>query len=219
MEPPSDLTAWRKAQRAELLATRESLPLEERRRRNEALTAWLRAGFDGLAGHPIGFCWPYKGEPDPRFFLRDMRARGSRTALPVVVEKKKPLVFRDWWPGAPSIAGVFDLPVPQGTDVIRPAALLVPPIGIDAQGYRLGYGGGFFDITLAAMSPQPLKIAIAFELSRIPTIYPQSYDVPMDFVVTETGVEQVLDGRLVALENAEAVRSLVARLLSERAPA
>lgn len=217
MNPPSDLAAWRKARRAELLAAREALPLDERRRRNASITRLLQEGFGALAGHPIGFCWPYRAEPDPRFFVRALRERGSRTALPVVVEKRKPLVFREWWPGAPTTAGVFDLPIPQGTAVIRPAALLVPPIGIDAQGYRLGYGGGFFDITLASLSPQPLKIAIAFELSRIPTIYPQSYDVPMDFVVTETGVEQVVDGRLVRLEDAKATAGVAARLLEERA--
>ena len=217
MSTPTDLAAWRKAQRAELLAARVAIPLAVRRSRNEIITRLLSDAFDVLAGRSIGFCWPYKGEPDPRFFLHAMRARGSRTALPVVVEKKQPLEFREWWPGAPTTPGVFDLPIPQGTEVMRPAALLVPPVGFDAQGYRLGYGGGFFDITLASMSPQPLKIGVAFEVSRMPTIHPQAHDIPMDYVVTENGIAQVAEGRLVAMDDLARVRASAAQLLGRRA--
>ncbi|MPZ46702.1 MAG: 5-formyltetrahydrofolate cyclo-ligase [Betaproteobacteria bacterium] len=218
MNPPTDLAAWRKAQRAELLAAREAIPLDVRRGRNETITHLLSAAFDLLAGASIGFCWPFKGEPDTRFFLHEMRKRGSRTALPVVVEKKQPLEFREWWPGAPTTPGVFDLPIPQGTEIMRPRALLVPPVGFDVQGYRLGYGGGFFDRTLAAATPQPLKIAVAFEVSRMQTIYPQPYDVPMDFVVTEEGVAQVVDGRLLAMPDLVQVRAIAAQMLRARAP-
>jgi 5,10-methenyltetrahydrofolate synthetase len=216
MNQPTDLSAWRKALRADLLAAREAIPLDVRRSRNEIITQLLHTAFDVLAGVSIGFCWPYKGEPDTRFFLRGMRERGSRTALPVVVEKKKPLQFREWWPGAPTVPGVFDLPIPQGTEILRPQAVLVPPVGFDAQGYRLGYGGGFFDMTLAAMTPQPLKIAVAFEISRIGTIHPQPYDVPMDFVVTENGVAQVVNARLVDVADPAQARTAAARLLQER---
>jgi 5,10-methenyltetrahydrofolate synthetase len=218
MNRPTDLSAWRKQQRAELLAAREAVPLDVRRRGNESITRLLHQAFDVLAGFPIGFCWPYRAEPDPRFFLRAMRALGSRTALPVVVAKKQPLQFLEWWPGAPTKPGVFDLPIPQGTEVVRPRALLIPPVGFDAQGYRLGYGGGFFDMTLASLDPQPLKIAIAFEVSRMPTIYPQPYDIPMDFVVTENGVAVVAEGALVATADLARVRAAAAQLLRERVP-
>ena len=218
MNQPADLPAWRKARRAELLAAREAIALDVRRSRSETITQLLNAAFDVLAGACIGFCWPFKGEPDPRFFVHAMRKRGSRSALPVVVAKKTPLEFREWWPGAPTTPGVFDLPIPQGTEILRPRVLLVPPVGFDAQGYRLGYGGAFFDITLAAMTPQPLKIGVAFEVSRMPTIYPQAYDIPMDFIVTEKGVAQVQGGSLVAMEDLAQVRALAAQLLRERAP-
>ena len=216
MSQPADLAAWRKAKRAEILAAREAIPLAVRRERNETITRLLNVAFDVLAGTPIGFCWPYRAEPDTRFFLHGMRKRGGRTALPVVVEKKRPLEFREWWAGAPSTPGVFDLPIPQGTAVIRPHALLVPPVGFDAAGYRLGYGGGFFDMTLAAMTPQPLKIAVAFDVSRMATIHPQPHDIPMDFVVTERGVERVVAGRLVAMEDPAEVRAIALQLLDER---
>lgn len=212
---PADLVDWRKAERARLLALRESVPLAVRRRWNETITALLVAGFDALASRPIGFYWPYRGEPDPRFFLRTLRDRGSRTALPLVIERKGPLEFREWWPGAPTTPGVFGLPMPAGTEVIHPAALLIPPVGFDEQGYRLGYGGGYFDRTLAAMSPQPLKIAVAFEVARVPTIHPQPHDVPMDFVVTEAGVHAVVDDGLVRCD-VGALRARVDAML--RAP-
>ena len=217
MNQPTELAAWRKARRAELLAARAAIPLAVRRSRNEIITHLLERAFGLLAGAEIGFCWPYKAEPDTRFFLHAMRSRGARTALPVVVAKKQPMQFREWWPGAPTTPGVFDLPIPQGTALMRPHALLIPPVGFDDQGYRLGYGGGFFDITLAAMTPQPLKIAVAFEVSRMPTIYPQAHDIPMDFLVTENGIAHVVDGKLVEMSDLERVRARAAEILRDRA--
>ena len=81
------------------------------------------------------------------------------------------------------------MPIPQ-TEAVVPDVLLMPPVGFDADGYRLGYGGGFFDRTLAAAAPHPLKIGLAREASRIDTIHPQPHDVPMDFVVTERGIHE-----------------------------
>jgi 5,10-methenyltetrahydrofolate synthetase len=216
-EAAFDLSQWRKAARARLLAAREAVPLDERRRWNEAVTALLLQGFGGLAGRSVGFCWPYRAEPDVRFFLRAMRAQGSRCALPVVIDKKGPLEFREWWPGAPTLPGVFDLPIPQGTSRIEPQAVLMPPVGFDLGGYRLGYGGGYFDRTLAAMQPQPLKIGVAFELSRLSTIHPQPYDVPMDFVVTERAIHMRDEtGQLIVLGEEREVQARVAHVLETR---
>ena len=212
---PVDLAAWRKAQRMELLARREAVPKELRRQWNDAVTRSLLAGFSALEGATIGFCWPFKGEFDARFFVYEMRKRGARAALPAVVAKKAPLEFRAWWPGVTMRPGVFDLPVPQSA-AVRPDALLIPPVGFGGQGYRLGYGGGYFDRTLAAMDPQPLKLGVAFEISRMATIYPQPHDVPMDFIVTERGVHWVGAGALSLMEDAAMVRVQVARLLRER---
>jgi len=190
MTMPTDLSAWRKTQRTELLAQREAVPKAVRTQWNNAVTRWLLGGFSALARCTIGFCWPYKGEVDTRFFIYEMRKRGARAALPAVVAKRSPLEFREWWPGVEMKPEVFDLPVPQ-SPVVRPDALLIPPVGFGARGYRLGYGGGYFDRTLASLTPQPLKVGVAFEISRMQTIYPQPYDVPMDFIVTERGVYRV----------------------------
>ena len=112
--------------------------------------------------------------------------------------------------------GVYNIPVPRGTEVLVPDVLLVPPVGIDAQGYRLGYGGGYFDRTLAVLERKPVCIATAFELSRIVSLHPQAHDVRMDFVVTETGIAQCLPEGMRAIDAAQC-RLAVRQLLAERA--
>jgi 5,10-methenyltetrahydrofolate synthetase len=83
---------------------------------------------------------------------------------------------------------VWNIPTPQKRDIVIPHAVLAPLVGFDPKCYRLGYGGGYFDRTLAALSPRPLAIGVGFELSRIRTIYPQPFDIPMDVVVTEVDI-------------------------------
>ena len=112
--------------------------------------------------------------------------------------------------------GVYDIPVPRASEVLVPDVLLVPPVGIDAQGYRLGFGGGYFDRTLAALARKPVCIATAFDISRITSLAPQAHDVRMDFVVSETGITQCLPQGLRAIDAAQC-RLAVQQLLAERA--
>jgi len=182
-----DVAAWRKERRAELIAQRNAAEPEARRRADERIAELLLAGFPQLERLTVGFYWPFNGEVDPRVAMYRLRTRGARTALPVVVEKNAPLEFREWTPGVATVPGVFGLPVPQ-TARVTPDAVLMPPVGFDGAGYRLGYGGGYFDRTLASLAPQPLKIGLAREASRIATIHPQPHDIPMDFVITEDGI-------------------------------
>jgi len=202
MPAPANLNAWRKEQRAALLARRAGCSPTERAAWNDAIMGFLAAGFPLLRKLVVGFCWPYKGEVDPRPLIHQLREAGARVALPAVVAKHQPLEFREWWPGAPMLSGALGIPMPAGTPVLTPDAVLVPPVGFSDQGWRLGYGGGYFDRTLAALSPQPLKICVAHEVSRIPTIHPQPHDVPMDFIVTEAGIHAVGDGRLQLITGA-----------------
>jgi 5-formyltetrahydrofolate cyclo-ligase len=84
--------------------------------------------------------------------------------------------------------GVWDIPVPSNRNPVQPTVLLVPLLGFDTAGYRLGHGGGYYDRTLATVAQKPLTIGIGYELGRLQTIYPQPHDIPMDAIVTESGV-------------------------------
>jgi 5-formyltetrahydrofolate cyclo-ligase len=219
MKDWNEIKAWRKEKRAELIARREALDAATRHRCNERITALIEAGFPDWSGGVVALCWPYRGEFDARYVARRWRDRGAITALPEVVEKGMPLRFRKWWPGAATRHGVYDIPVPDGTDVVTPDVALVPMNGFDEAGYRLGYGGAFFDRTLAAAAVRPIAIGIAYELARLTSIYPQPHDIPMDFVVTETGVYRAEHGKLAALEPQASCTAARALLKARRTPA
>lgn len=187
MDAPT-LKTWRRAERDRLVAARAALApdlLDAWRRR---IDAYLSRSFPGLARCRLAFCWPIKGEYDARHLARTLRERGALTALPVVVAPKTPLIFREWHPGVRLAKGVLDIPYPADSSEVNPEAVLLPMNGWDAKGYRLGYGGGFFDRTLAALAKKPLAIGVSYEGARLETIHPQDWDIPMDYVVTERGV-------------------------------
>jgi 5,10-methenyltetrahydrofolate synthetase len=96
--------------------------------------------------------------------------------------------YRAWRPGENLVSGVWDIPVPEKREIIIPAMVLAPLVGFDGTSYRLGYGGGYFDRTLAALTPRPFAIGVGFEIQRLETIYPQPFDIPMDLIVTEAGL-------------------------------
>jgi 5-formyltetrahydrofolate cyclo-ligase len=210
-----ELARWRKVTRQQLIARRLAAGPADHARWSAAIDGSLRAGFDALGNMTVGFCWPYQAEFDARPFVEHLLARGARAALPAVIAKGAPLEFREWRPGVEMAAGVYDLPVPQGTALLVPDALLIPAVGIGEHGDRLGYGGGFFDRTLATLDPQPLKVALAFELSRLPSTDPQPHDVLMDFVVTEAGILAVSAAGLEPLVPVRC-RERVAAIAGER---
>ena len=203
MENWNEIKAWRKMQRADLITHREALSRNQRGPWNERITELLWRGFPIAAGMVVGFCWPFKNEFDARFVIRRWREQGVTAALPEVVAKGEPLQFRKWWPGAPMVPGVYGIPVPAGTDILVPDVAIVPMNGFDERGYRLGYGGGYFDRTLAAFGRRVLSIGVSFEMLRLPTIFPQPHDIPMDFVVTEACVYRAGGGELVPLDAAD----------------
>ncbi len=113
--------------------------------------------------------------------------------------------------------GVLGIRVPQGTPAVKPEVFLIPLVGFVARGYRLGHGGGYFDRTLAGLAPPPVKIGIAFELSRMPTIRPQAHDIPMDLVVTEAGIHAVTAAGLELITDHRRVGAIVRSLLASPA--
>jgi 5-formyltetrahydrofolate cyclo-ligase len=185
----AEVKGWRRGERERLIALRQALPAEERRRWGTQIEAQLR---DLLAERPgiLGVYWPFRAEFDPRPLIEGAVAKGRTVALPVVVDKKGPLEYRAWRPGEPLVDGVWNIPVPEKREIVTPAIVLSPLVGFDEACYRLGYGGGYFDRTLAVLTPRAFAIGIGFEVQLLETIYPQSFDVPMDLIVTEAGIRK-----------------------------
>ncbi len=189
------LKAWRKAERMRLLAARESIDAATIDAMRAAIDANLERAFPRLAQGVVAFCWPIRNEYDARHLAKALRDRGALTALPVVVAPRTPLVFREWHPGIRLARGALGIPYPAESRELTPDTVLLPMNGWDAQGYRLGYGGGFFDRTLAALATRPLVVGISYEMGRMETIHPQSWDIAMDWVVTEAGVYRAVQPR------------------------
>jgi 5,10-methenyltetrahydrofolate synthetase len=183
-----ELRSWRRAERARLIAAAEALGPAIRAGFRRRIDAHLARSFPGLARARLAFCWPVRGEYDARPLAATLRERGAVTALPVVVAPRQPLVFREWHPGVALGSGPLGIPFPLDSEAIVPSALLVPMNGWDEAGHRLGYGGGYFDRTLASLTPRAVAIGVSYEMARMKTIHPQTWDVAMDWVVTERGV-------------------------------
>lgn len=182
--------AWRRDQRAALIAARIAMPTAMRRPASRAIGERLGLAIEAIRPLVLGAYWPIKREFDPLPFLREQIGAGVPVALPTIGAKNQPLEFRLWHPGAKMAIGMYNIPYPADGGVVIPDALLIPMVGFDGSGFRLGYGGGYYDRTLAAFSPRPYAIGIAFQLGRLDTIRPLSHDIPMDYIVTEAGSVQ-----------------------------
>ena len=187
-----DVARWRKAERARLLAERATLSVSARQDAAERITPRLddliRARFGQIEGLTISGWWPIKAELNLRHWLADLVGQGATVALPVVLTPAAPLVFRPWTPDCHMVQGFWKIPIPaEGPEVI-PDVTLAPLVGWDAAGFRLGYGGGYFDRTLAALAPRPYAIGVGLQAARVQTIFPQPHDLAMDAIVTEAGL-------------------------------
>lgn len=165
----------------------------------------MERGFAGLFGKRaadlLAICWPVRNEYDARALAGRLRSAGARIALPVIVAPDEPLIFRQWNGEESKLArGPLAIAYPAAGPPVEPTAVLLPMVGFDRQAYRLGYGGGYFDRTLASMSRRPVVIGVAHELARLDTLYPQPHDIAMDYIVTEAGIYR-LDGSELARVN------------------
>ncbi|MCW5620252.1 MAG: 5-formyltetrahydrofolate cyclo-ligase [Burkholderiales bacterium] len=213
---PEDLGKWRREMRKAFRARRVALKGADRDEANARVTHHLLDAFGLLQGMTVGFYEPMHGEVDPWPAVKHLRHQGTIAALPVVVQRRAPLAFREWRPDVRMVIGPFGLREPADSASVIPRALLIPPVAFDGRGYRLGYGSGYFDRTLAAMHPQPLKIALAFELSRIDTIHPQAHDIPMDFIVTEAAIYLVRESGIEMTRDCAHAAQLAHEALRER---
>ena len=183
-----NLQEWRQLERRRLIGVRKNMAPRQRAQVTGAISQFLERLLGGATGQTISFCWPFKGEPDLRELMARLSKQNNIIALPVVEERNQPLMFKSWQPGEALDRGVWDIPVPRAGKTVLPDIVLAPVVGFDPCGFRLGYGGGYFDRTLAAMEHNPIKYGVAYTIGRIATIHPQTHDIPMNAVVTESGV-------------------------------
>jgi 5-formyltetrahydrofolate cyclo-ligase len=187
--PGEDVKAWRTRVRKALLARRVAATREDHSRWCAAIDAQLERLLETLPRGTVAFCWPYRREHDARPTVLRLLEKGARAALPVVVAPRTPLDFREWRPGCEMEDDPHGIPMPTAKAArLAPDLVLLPMIGFDAAGYRLGYGSGFFDRTLASLERRPFVVGIGFEIGRLDSIRPQPHDIPLDCIVTERGV-------------------------------
>ena len=177
--------AWRKAERSRLIAARLAMPANQRREFTRLIGAALDRLLPEVRGLVVAVYWPIRGEPDLRAWTGSLRERGARCALPVVVARGAPLLFREWRAGARLVPGVWNIPQPSDGETLVPQVVIAPLVGFSRDGYRLGYGGGYYDRTLAASPAHTLTIGVGYSAAALPAFEPQPHDIPMDVIVDD----------------------------------
>ena len=193
--PLSDKQALRKQLLAQRLALPNRLAASEQLQR--VMRLWLLRRNDVT----IGAYWPIKGEFDPLPALHRWKEDGElldepqrrRIGLPVVDKQNGTLTFHAWYPGCPMEEDAYGIPKPKDTEIVVPTLLFVPCVGYGPGGYRLGYGGGFYDRTLAALEPHPYTVGLSFAMGFVDDLLPEAHDVPLEAILNENGTVWPLD--------------------------
>lgn len=182
-----DVSTFRKSERKRLYAARQARSTDERKSASAVISARLDEMLGDVAGRTIAAYWPIRGEVNLHPWMAAVSDRGGKVCLPVVVEKNHPVEFHRWTPGSAMAKGFWNIPVPAGPDPVVPDVVIVPLLGVDGSGYRLGNGGGYYDRTLARLGNDVLIIGVGQAFARMKTIFPMPWDVPMHKVVLGDG--------------------------------
>ena len=202
--------------RKALIESRLNMP--DRLERADLLQRVMRIWLVGSPHEVIGAYWPIKGEFDPlpalyrwqedailgqdsqeyqalaqkewaQLATESIANRSPRKiGLPVVNKLHKTLTFHAWYPGCPMEEDAYGIPKPKDTKEIVPTLLFVPCVGYGPGGYRLGYGGGFYDRTLATVQPRPMTVGLGYSHGWLPDLVPEPHDIALDAILNDKGV-------------------------------
>ena len=194
------------------------LDMPDRLEKADLLQRVMRIWLVGRPDEIIGAYWPIKGEFDPlpalyrwqedailsldsdsnmplvqagaaQLATESIASRSPRKiGLPVVDKVHKTLVFHAWYPGCPMEEDAYGIPKPKDTEVVVPTLLFVPCVGYGPGGYRLGYGGGFYDRTLATLQPKPVTVGLGYTHGWLPDFEPEPHDMGLDALLNDNGV-------------------------------
>ena len=189
----SEQAQVKKALRSALIEQRSHLP--DRLEREDLLQRAMRIWLVGRADIVIGAYWPIKGEFDPLPALHRWKEDGElldqpeprRIGLPVVNKETRTMTFHAWYPGCPMEEDAYGIPKPKDTEIITPTLVFAPCVGYGPGGYRLGYGGGFYDRMLASLTPKPVSVGLGFGMGFLADLEPQAHDMPLDAILNEYG--------------------------------
>ncbi|HZV55960.1 MAG TPA: 5-formyltetrahydrofolate cyclo-ligase [Rhodocyclaceae bacterium] len=190
-----DSALFRSEQRQARIAARQAMSSEEIARASATVETHLATLLTARPPQVISFCWPVRNEFDCRPLVGRLLAIGWRACQPVVVAPAAPMEFRAWTPATPMTTDRYGIPIPAKTAttaiIAVPDVVLLPLVAFDELGFRLGYGGGYFDRTLAALATRPLAVGVGFELARVDTVRPEAHDIRLDAIVTEAGIRRI----------------------------
>lgn len=182
----------RTALRHRLLESRRQLIEPQRAVANQALLARLRDHVGDAARELIAIYWPIRNEPQLEPLARQWAGQGAGLALPVVDAPEQPLRFVGWRHGDPLVPGAYGIARPVHDETVRPTLIVIPCLGFDRRAYRLGYGGGFYDRTIAALQADPSRpirtMGVAWDEALIDDFVPLPTDLPLDAVITPSAV-------------------------------
>jgi 5-formyltetrahydrofolate cyclo-ligase len=180
----TEVRHWRVEIRKALIGGRLALDAGVRKALGAEAKQRLTESVELRRFETLGVYWPVRGEIDVRDLALEHLKQGGRVGLPVVVMKSAPVEFWSWRPDMPMSRGIWNIPIPAERDLLEPAALIVPLVGFDPQRFRLGYGGGYYDRTIAAATRRPYCIGLGYGDAQLESIFPQPHDLPMDLIVT-----------------------------------
>ncbi|MFG1360895.1 5-formyltetrahydrofolate cyclo-ligase [Xanthobacter pseudotagetidis] len=193
LSAPADFAAEKRRLRADALARRAAMGEEGRRLASAAAAVHARAaiGAGPRAGRTIALFAPFRDEIDTFPLAAALRADGARLALPVILGRDQPLLFRLWQVEDPLLPqGAYGIPTPVGTaPEVTPDLVVVPLAAFDRLGGRIGYGAGFYDRTLARLRAAGAVTALgyAFACQEVPQVPAEAHDEPLDMMITERG--------------------------------